>query len=157
MRSTFAEWNTFGSMYSFNSSSQREKTFLYHCLYHNFLLFVSFCWNIFSWRNPGFNSGKYHHWLSRFSFWKRKKCRCCTQWPGSSWKNSKRRQRNFGFFELVLLLVHCFGVASGIFLAYALPNRENVWRKSRQWRSTHQKSISRCIRSFWRFGETRWF
>ena len=72
MRSTLAEWNTFGSMYSFNSSSQREKTFLYHCLYHNFLLFVSFCWNIFSWRNPGFNSGKYRHWLSRFSFWKRK-------------------------------------------------------------------------------------
>ena len=49
-----------------------RKTFLYHCLYHNFLLFVSFCWNIFSWRNPGFNSGKYRHWLSRFSFWKRK-------------------------------------------------------------------------------------
>lgn len=61
MRSTLAEWNTFGSIYSFNSSSQREKTFLYHFLYHNFLLFVSFCWNIFSWRNPGFNSGKYRH------------------------------------------------------------------------------------------------
>ena len=34
----------------------KRKTFLYHCLYHNFLLFVSFCWNTFSWRNPGFNS-----------------------------------------------------------------------------------------------------
>ena len=32
-------------------------------------------------------------------------------------------------------MVHCFGVARGIFLAYALPNRGNVWRKSRQWRS----------------------